>query len=172
MAAVHADEPDLVVAARRVSPLIIGVSDGISFLASDIPALLASTRELFALEDDQLAELWPGTFRVTTMEGGAAEARTLNIDWDASSSSLNGYDDFMSKEIHEQPDAVAATLFGRVHNGQRLDLDEGSGLSDRELRDIEQRVCIIACGSSYHAAHGQVRHRGMGAPAHRRGCRQ
>jgi len=151
VAAVHADEPDLVVAARRVSPLIIGVGDGISFLASDIPALLASTRQLFALEDDQLAELWPGRFRVTTMDGGAAQATTLRIDWDASASSLGGYDDFMSKEIHEQPDAVAATLFGRLHAGQRLVLDEGTGLSDSELRGIE-RVCIIACGSSYHAA--------------------
>jgi glucosamine--fructose-6-phosphate aminotransferase (isomerizing) len=151
VAAVHADEPELVVAARRVSPLIVGVGDGTSFLASDIPALLGSTRELFALEDDQLAELRPGSIRVSTLEGEDAIATALNIDWDVAAARLGGYPDFMSKEIHEQPAAVAATLLGHRREDGGVGLDEAAALSERELRGIE-RVCIVACGSSYHAA--------------------
>ena len=151
VAAVHADEPELVVAARRVSPLIIGLGDDASFLASDIPALLGSTRRLFALEDDQLAELRPGSVRVTTLDGAEAKATPLSIDWDVTASRQGGYDDFMTKEIHEQPDAVAATLFGRRRADGMLTLDEAAGLSEDDLRAVD-RVCIVACGSSYHAA--------------------
>ena len=151
VAAVHADDPELMVAARRVSPLIMGLGEGTSFLASDIPALLGSTRTLFALEDDQLAELRPGSIRVTTLDGSEARATALSIDWDVAASRLGGYDDFMSKEIHEQPAAVAATLLGHRRDGGRLALDEAAGLSERDLRAIE-RVSIVACGSSYHAA--------------------
>jgi glucosamine--fructose-6-phosphate aminotransferase (isomerizing) len=151
VAAVHADEPDLVVAARRISPLIVGVGEGTSFLASDIPALLGSTRRLFALEDDQLAELRPGSVVITTLGGMAARATELTIDWDVTSSHQDGYDDFMTKEIHEQPEAVADTLLGRRLADGTLRLDEASGLTTDVLRHIE-RVCIVACGSSYHAA--------------------
>ncbi|MGD0393921.1 MAG: glutamine--fructose-6-phosphate transaminase (isomerizing) [Acidimicrobiales bacterium] len=151
VAAVHADDPELVVAARRVSPLIVGLGEGTSFLASDIPALLGSTRQLFALEDDQLVELRPGSMRVTTLDGADARATALNIDWDVAAARLGGHDDFMTKEIHEQPAAVAATLLGHRRDGGRLALDEAAGLSERDLRAIE-RVCIVACGSSYHAA--------------------
>ena len=151
VAAVHADHPDVVVAARRVSPLIIGVGDGTSFLASDIPALLGSTRQLFALEDDQLAELRPGSVEITTLDGAAARATVLNIDWDVTASLQDGFDDFMTKEIHEQPGAVAATLLGRRRADGTLTLDEASGLDVGALRDID-RVCIVACGSSFHAA--------------------
>jgi glucosamine--fructose-6-phosphate aminotransferase (isomerizing) len=151
VAAVHADEPDLVVAARRISPLILGVGDGVSFLASDIPALLGSTRDLFALEDDQLAELRPGSIRVTTLDGAVTQATALSIDWDVAASGQDGYDDFMTKEIHEQPDAVADTLLSRRELDGTLNLDEASGLDADALRSI-QRVCIVACGSSYHAA--------------------
>jgi glucosamine--fructose-6-phosphate aminotransferase (isomerizing) len=151
VAAVHADEPELVVAARRVSPLIVGLGEGTSFLASDIPALLGSTRELYALEDDQLAELRPGSIRVSTLEGEDAIATALNIDWDVAAARLGGYPDFMSKEIHEQPAAVAATLLGHRREEGGVGLDEAAALSERGLREIE-RVCIVACGSSYHAA--------------------
>jgi glucosamine--fructose-6-phosphate aminotransferase (isomerizing) len=151
VAAVHADEPDLVVAARRVSPLIVGVGDGTSFLASDIPALLGSTRQLFALEDDQLAELRPGTVEVTTLDGAPAVATALSIDWDVAAARQDGFDDFMTKEIHEQPEAVADTLLGRRQADGTLVLDLAAGLSEGVLRSIE-RVCIVACGSSYHAA--------------------
>ena len=150
VAAVHAEEPDLIVAARRISPLIVGVEGGTSFLASDIPALLGATRRLFALEDDQLAELRPGTMRVTDLYGAHARPAALTIDWDAAAAGQDGYDDFMTKEIHEQPKAVAATLRGRRAPDGTLVLDESAGLSHDDLRSIE-RVCIVACGSSYHA---------------------
>jgi len=150
VAAVHADEPDLVVAARRVSPLILGLGEGTSYLASDIPALLGSTRDLFALEDDQLAELRPGSISVTTLAGDHAEATPLSIDWDVAASRQGGYDDFMTKEIHEQPEAVATTLLGRQNADGTLSLDQATGLTDEDLREID-RVCIVACGSSFHA---------------------
>jgi glucosamine--fructose-6-phosphate aminotransferase (isomerizing) len=139
-----------VVAARRVSPLILGLGEGTSYLASDIPALLGSTRDLFALEDDQLAELRPGSISVTTLAGEHAEATPLSIDWDVAASRQGGYDDFMTKEIHEQPEAVASTLLGRQNADGTLSLDQATGLTDQDLRDID-RVCIVACGSSYHA---------------------
>ena len=151
VAAVHADEPDLVVAARRVSPLIIGVGDGAAYLASDIPALIGLTRDLFTLEDDQLVELRPGGVSVTDLNGISVEPRSLTIDWDVEAARQGGYDDFMTKEIHEQPDAVADTLAGHRRSDGTLVLDSAAGLSVQNLRDIE-RVCIVACGSSYHAA--------------------
>ena len=88
---------------------------------------------------------------MTTLAGAEARATALSIDWDVAASRLGGYDDFMSKEINEQPAAVAATLLGRRRDGGRLALDEAAGLSERDLRAIE-RVSIVACGSSYHAA--------------------
>jgi len=151
VAAVHADEPDLVVAARRVSPLIVGVGDGATYLASDIPALIGLTRDLFTLEDDQLVELRPGGVVVTDLDGAPALPRSLTIDWDVEAARQGGYDDFMTKEIHEQPDAVADTLAGHRRSDGTLVLDSAAGLSTEDLRAIE-RICIVACGSSYHAA--------------------
>jgi glucosamine--fructose-6-phosphate aminotransferase (isomerizing) len=151
VAAVHADEPDLVVAARRVSPLIVGTGPGASYLASDIPALIGLTRDLFTLEDDQLVELRPCGVTVTGLDGTPARPKALTIDWDVEAARQGGYDDFMTKEIHEQPDAVADTLAGHRHPDGTVVLDSAAGLSTRDLRDVE-RVCIVACGSSYHAA--------------------
>ncbi len=150
VAAVHADEPQVLVAARRVSPLIVGLADDASYLASDIPALLGSTRQLHALEDDQLVELRPGSMVVTDLEGRPAQASELTIDWNAAAARQDGYDDFMTKEIHEQPGAVAATLRARRRSDTSFDLDEAVGLDDADLRAVE-RICIVACGSSYHA---------------------
>ena len=149
LAVVHCDEPDLIVAARRVSPLVMGLSDSAAFLASDIPALLGRTRSFFALEDDQIAELRPGAIRVTTLDGTEISPTTLTVEWDLDAARKDGYDDFMSKEIHEQPRAVADTLLGRVLPDGTLALDE-MRLSDDELRSVD-KVFIVACGSSYHA---------------------
>ena len=150
VAVVHADEPDLIVAARRISPLIVGLGEGSAYLASDIPALLGTTRQLFALKDEQLAELYPGSIRVTTLSGAPAEAAPLHVDWDFADAGRDGYEDFMTKEIHEQPAAVAATLLERFRTDGGLELELAAGLSDADLRSIE-RVTIVACGSSYHA---------------------
>jgi glucosamine--fructose-6-phosphate aminotransferase (isomerizing) len=149
LAVVNRDEPDLIVAARRVSPLIMGVTDTEAFLASDIPALLGRTRSFFLLEDDQVAELRPGAIRVTTMDGTVITPKPLTVEWDLDAARKDGYDDYMSKEMREQPRAVADTLLGRQLPDGSLVLDEVR-LSDDELRSVD-KIFIVACGSSYHA---------------------
>jgi len=150
VAVVHADEPTTIVAARRAAPLVVGLTGRTALLASDIPALLGSTRRLFALDDDQLAELGPGTLRVTALSGDEVEPTELSIDWDLEVAQKGGYEDYMSKEMHEQPKAVADTLLDRRKLDGSLGLDE-LRLTDDDLRSVD-RVCIVACGSSYHAA--------------------
>ncbi|HWE65482.1 MAG TPA: glutamine--fructose-6-phosphate transaminase (isomerizing) [Acidimicrobiales bacterium] len=150
IAVVHADEPDTIVAARRSTPLVLGLADGVAFLASDIPALLGRTRQLFALGDDELAVLTPGHLSVTTLAGDPVEPTPLTITWDLEAAQKGGYEDFMSKEMHEQPQAVANTLLDRRGPYGELVLDE-MRLSPEDLRRID-KVFIVACGSSYHAA--------------------
>jgi glucosamine--fructose-6-phosphate aminotransferase (isomerizing) len=149
LAAVRGAEPDLIVAARRVSPLVMGLTETESFLASDIPALLGSTREFLLLEDDQVAELRPGSIRVTTLAGEEVVPPVRRVDYDLEAARKDGYDDYMSKEMHEQPQAVANTLLDRVLPDGTLALDEVR-ISDDELRAVD-KVFIVACGSSYHA---------------------
>ena len=150
VAVVHADEPDLIVAARRVSPLVMGLTDTEAFLASDIPALLGHTREFLLLDDDQIAELRPGSIRVTTLDGTEVVPPVRTVDYDLEAARKDGYDDYMSKEMHEQPMAVANTLLDRLLPDGTLALDEVR-ISDDELRAVD-KVFIVACGSSYHAA--------------------
>jgi len=150
VAVVWAEDPETIVAARRAAPLVVGLDDHAALLASDIPALLGRTRRLFALDDDQLAELGPGTMRVTTFDGEETEPTPLLVDWDLETAQKGGYDDFMSKEIHEQPAAVADTLLDRRKADGRLHLDE-LRLDEADLSQVD-KVFIVACGSSYHAA--------------------
>jgi glucosamine--fructose-6-phosphate aminotransferase (isomerizing) len=150
IAVVHADEPDTIVAARRSTPLVLGLDDGTSFLASDIPALIGHTRQLFALGDDELAVLTPGVITVTTLGGAPVTPEQLHITWDLEAAQKGGYEDFMSKEMHEQPQAVANTLLDRRGPGGELVLDE-TRLTADDLLQID-KVFIVACGSSYHSA--------------------
>ena len=149
IAVVWAERPDLVVAARRVSPLLMGVSEGSAFLASDIPAILGLTQEFFILEDDQVAELTPGSIRVTDADGAPVEPQRISVAWDLEAARKDGYDDYMSKEMHEQPRAVADTLLDRLLPDGTLSLDEVR-ISPEEFRAVN-KVFIVACGSSYHA---------------------
>ena len=149
IAVVTADEPDLIVASRRISPMIVGVTEEATYLASDIPALLDKTRELIALDDDQVAELRPGLLRVTNLDGTPAVTRLLGIDWDLEAAQKGGFDDFMTKEIDEQPLAVSNTLAGRIGPDGQLVLDQ-LGLSEEELASFS-KVIVVACGSSFHA---------------------
>ncbi len=149
LAVIHAAEPGVIVAARRVSPLIMGIADGAAFLASDIPAILGLTHDFFVLDDDRVAELRPGSISVTTLDGTAAEPKPLHVDWDLDAARKDGYDDFMDKEIHEQPTAVADTLRDRVLPDGTLVLDEVRITND-ELAAIDN-VFVVACGSSFHA---------------------
>ncbi len=147
--AVHADDPDLVVGARRNSPLVVGVGDGENFLGSDVAAFIAHTREAIELGQDQVVAIRRESVEVTTFDGEPAEVRRYHVDWDASAAEKGGYDHFMLKEIAEQPRAVADTLLGRVDATGRLTLDE-MRLSDEELRDVD-KVVIVACGTAYHS---------------------
>jgi glutamine---fructose-6-phosphate transaminase (isomerizing) len=150
LAVVSAEEPEVIVAARRHTPLVVGLTDSAALLASDIPAILGRTRQLFALADDQVAELRPGSLVVRTLEGEIVEPFALSVDWDVTAAQKDGCDDFMSKEIREQPKAVADTLLDRRRHDGSLMLGDDV-VPDDELRAID-KVFIVACGSSYHAA--------------------
>ncbi|GAB3492428.1 glutamine--fructose-6-phosphate transaminase (isomerizing) [Nocardiopsis coralliicola] len=149
LVAVQAGAPDVVVAARRNSPLVVGRGDGENFLASDVSAFIAHTRDAVELGQDQVVELRRDSVTVTDYDGNPADVREYHVDWDASAAEKGGYDYFMLKEIVEQPRAVADTLLGRVAADGTLHLDE-MRLAPSELRDIE-KIVIIACGTSYHA---------------------
>ncbi|MGI8810347.1 MAG: glutamine--fructose-6-phosphate transaminase (isomerizing) [Acidimicrobiales bacterium] len=148
VAVVHAGDPELIVAGRRSSPLVAGRADGSGFVASDIPALLAATREVYVIDDDQVVEVGPGTLRVTTLDGAEVTPVRRKVEGDVETAEKGGYPDFMLKEIHEQPRAVVETLRGRT-KGDRLTLGELE-LSDEELRSVD-KVFIVGCGTSFHA---------------------
>ncbi len=149
LAVVHADDPEVVIAARRVSPLIMGVADGAAFLASDVPAILGLTHDFFILDDDRIAELRPGAITVTDLDGRPVEPTPLHVDWDLDAARKDGFADYMSKEMHEQPNAVADTLLDRLLPDGTLVLDEVR-IANEEFRAIT-KVFVVACGSSYHA---------------------
>ncbi|WP_329412734.1 glutamine--fructose-6-phosphate transaminase (isomerizing) [Streptomyces sp. NBC_00704] len=149
LVAVHADEPDVVVGARRNSPLVVGVGEGEAFLASDVAAFIAHTRSAIELGQDQVVELRRDGVTVTGFDGSAADVRSYHVDWDASAAEKGGYDYFMLKEIAEQPKAVADTLLGRVDASGALTLDEVR-IPAAELREVD-KVVIVACGTAFHA---------------------
>ncbi|MFJ4185800.1 glutamine--fructose-6-phosphate transaminase (isomerizing) [Kitasatospora sp. NPDC089509] len=149
LVAVHADAPDVVIGARRNSPLVVGRGEGENFLASDVAAFIAHTREAIELGQDQVVELRREGVTVTNFDGTPAEVREYHVDWDASAAEKGGYDYFMLKEIAEQPKAVADTLLGRIGTDGRLTLDE-LRISDADLRSVD-KVVIVACGTAFHA---------------------
>ena len=149
VAVIHADDPELIVAARRVSPLIVGSTETVGLVGSDIPAVLGQTRDIYAVDDDQVAEVRPGSLRVTNLDGEPVVPRPLKVEWDLEQAEKAGYADFMLKEIHEQPHAVADTLLGRLQPDGTLRLDE-SRLDDADLRKVD-KVFIVGCGTSYYA---------------------
>lgn len=150
LAVMRVSEPDLVVGARRGSPLVVGRGDGENFLASDIPAFLEHTREMVVIDDNRVVEVRPESIRLTDLEGNEIEPEHRKIEWDFEAAEKGGYDTFMLKEIYEQPKAIADTLAGRVAQSGRVILNELE-MDDRLLRAID-KVFVIACGTSYHAA--------------------
>jgi glucosamine--fructose-6-phosphate aminotransferase (isomerizing) len=150
IAVMDATEPDVIVAARRISPLVVGTSPGVSYLASDVPAILDRATAFYAVNDDEIVRLGPEGFRAVDLEGAPVRLRQLQIDWDLETAEKGGFDDFMSKEIAEQPVAVRSTLLDRRRRDGTIVFDE-LRISDQELRDV-QRVVLVACGTSLHAA--------------------
>ncbi|MFE9909220.1 glutamine--fructose-6-phosphate transaminase (isomerizing) [Streptomyces clavifer] len=149
LVAVHADAPDTVVGARRNSPLVVGVGDGEMFLASDVAAFIAHTRDAIELGQDQVVELSRDGAAVTGFDGLPADVHAYHVDWDASAAEKGGYASFMLKEIADQPKAVADTLLGRIDASGTLHLDEVR-IPPSELREVD-KVVIIACGTAFHA---------------------
>ncbi len=150
IAVMDATEPDVIVAARRISPLVVGTAPGVSYLASDVPAIMDRATAFYAVNDDEVVRLGPEGFRAVDLEGSPVRLRQLQIDWDLETAEKGGYDDFMSKEIAEQPDAVRSTLLDRQRPDGTIVFDE-LRIDDEELREVK-RVVLVACGTSHHAA--------------------
>ncbi|MGB6209174.1 glutamine--fructose-6-phosphate transaminase (isomerizing) [Mycobacterium sp.] len=146
----NADEPGTIVAARRSTPLVVGIGDGEMFVGSDVAAFIGHTREAVELGQDQAVVITADGYRITDFDGNPddASARRFHIDWDLAAAEKGGYEYFMLKEIAEQPTAVADTLLGHFVDG-RIVLDE-QRLSDQELREID-KVFVVACGTAYHS---------------------
>jgi glucosamine--fructose-6-phosphate aminotransferase (isomerizing) len=144
----HADHADTIVAARRSTPLVVGVGEGEMFLGSDVAAFIEHTRDAVELGQDQAVVITADSYRISDFAGNEAEGRPFRIDWDLAAAEKGGHDYFMLKEIEEQPTAVADTLLGHFENG-KIVLDE-QRLSDQELRDVD-KVFVVACGSAYHS---------------------
>src|SRR3954449_4039454 len=145
----NADEPGTIVAARRSTPLVVGVGDGEMFIGSDGAAFIEHTRDAIELGQDQMVVITADGYRITDFHGDpTVDFREFHIDWDLSAAEKGGFEYFMLKEIAEQPAAVADTLLGHFVDG-RIVLDE-QRLSDQELREID-KVFIVACGTAYHS---------------------
>lgn len=145
------DQPDTLIAAKVGSPMVVGLGQGEFFVASDIPAILAHTREMVFMEDGELAVFNGQTARFSTIAGAPLEKKARHIDWSPLMAEKGGYKHFMLKEIHEQPRAVRDTIAGRLLEQQGDVYLEDLGYADAALQTV-QRMVIVACGTSWHAA--------------------
>ncbi|HVM11547.1 MAG TPA: glutamine--fructose-6-phosphate transaminase (isomerizing) [Actinomycetota bacterium] len=148
LVALSTEEPDVVVGVRVSSPMVVGLGDGENLLASDVPALIDRTRRVVPLSDGQVVELRAGSVRITDLDGREVSVEPMEIDWDLRRAEKEGFEDFMLKEIHEQPTAIRDTMRGRTREG-RLVLDE-LRMSDEDIRAVD-KVFVVACGTAYHA---------------------
>src|SRR3954454_1168843 len=148
--AMHAAEPEILVGARKECPLVVGIGQGETFIASAIPAFLQHTREVGIVGDDELIVLRPDGAQFLDAVSGEPVTREITaVDWDDDAAEKGGFETFMLKEIYEQPDAVAETVADRVR-GETVDLGDLGGITDDFMRDL-RRIVIVACGTSYHA---------------------
>ncbi len=150
MVVLHQDEPDKLVAARKDSPLVVGLGDGEYFIASDIPALLNHTRKTYILNDGEVAVLTRQGVKITDNQGNVIPKQVFQVNWSAEAAEKGGYDHFMLKEIHEQPRALRETLSSRLAaDNSRVILQE-VGMSDEEINKI-RNIRIVACGTASYA---------------------
>jgi glucosamine--fructose-6-phosphate aminotransferase (isomerizing) len=146
---IDAEDPDRIVVSRVASPLVIGLGEGANFVASGVPALLPVTQRFIYLEQGDLAEIRRDGVRIVDSEGNDVKREVHETEWDSASAEKAPYEHFMLKEIHDQPSALADTLYGRVSN-QRV-LPESLGLQAEEMFNKVEHIHIVACGTSYHA---------------------
>src|SRR6476659_7663907 len=146
----HVGEGDRLVGARKDVPLVVGLGDGESFLASDVAAVLAHTDQIVFLEDGDVADLRPWGVSITNVAGDSLERPVTTIDWSPEAAEKGSYEHFMLKEIHEQPESLSQSIAGRVDRADRIAVEELADLQD-VLRAIT-RVEIIACGSAHYAS--------------------
>ena len=147
---IHEDQPDVVLAARRNAPLVIGLGEGENFLGSDVAAFVEHTKRAISVGQDQIVILRSNQVEVRTFDGDIVTPEEFTVDWDASAASKGGWSSFMAKEIADQPQAVADTLMGRLASDGTVRLSEIEGLSEAEIRGLE-RIVIVACGTASYA---------------------
>lgn len=147
LAVMFKDYPEEIYVARKDSPMILGVENGESYLASDVPAILKYTRNVYYIGNMEMARLQKGQITFYNLDGDEIEKELTEIKWDAQAAEKAGFEHFMMKEIHEQPKAIADTI-GSVVKGDSLDLTS-VGLTEEEIQNISQ-IYIVACGSAYH----------------------
>ncbi len=148
VAVMSTDEPGTIVAARHQSPLVVGLGEGENFLASAVQAMLGATKNFLFVENEEVVILTDSAVEIQTLRGEPVEREAFEVDWSAEEMGLDGYEDFMLKEVHEQPAALQATLAGRLEADGKVDLSE----IDLDLTSpAVERVVIVACGSAYNA---------------------
>lgn len=143
-------EPDKMIAVRKDSPLVIGIGENENFIASDIPAILNYTRNIYLLDDKEIAILTKEKVTVLDQHGGEVGKQVFKVDWDAADAEKGGYEHFMLKEIHEQPKALRDTLTSRLYDDKKEIVLDKIKLGKEELDKIN-RIYIVACGTAYHA---------------------
>ncbi|MBV7282013.1 glutamine--fructose-6-phosphate transaminase (isomerizing) [Corynebacterium sp. TAE3-ERU30] len=144
----HADHPDTIIAARRSTPLIVGIGEDEMFLGSDVAAFIEYTKDAVELGQDNVVIITRDSYEILNFDGSPAEGKPFTIDWDLSAAEKGGFDSFMMKEIHEQPAAVRDTLAGHFQDG-RIVLDE-QNFSQADLKAVD-KIFVVACGSAYHS---------------------
>jgi glucosamine--fructose-6-phosphate aminotransferase (isomerizing) len=147
---IHEDHPDMVLAARRNAPLVIGLGEGENYLGSDVAAFVEHTKRAIAVGQDEIVVLKADSVSVSTFAGAAVQTEEFTVDWDATAASKGGWPSFMAKEIADQPQAVADTLMGRVDSEGHVSIPELAGLSADDIKNID-RIIIVACGTASYA---------------------